>query len=160
MGSRKQLNAELVRQARDAETAHLDAVLKVHGAAYLRLASLAEHLNAKVIPQGDTVKVKAAPGSEPMLWLDVVHSITMEPDAKTYRLTHHGLQVKTVLLETPDLPGIVEAAGRIWAHQGVRDMRETTPAVVSWRYATLIYIWMTGIVTGAAALALYYIYLK
>lgn len=160
LGVDSQSRRDLVRKARDAETAHLDAVIKVNGAAYLRLAALADALRADPAFDSSALELKALPGETPALWLDVVHAITMEPDAKTFRLTHHGTTTKSVLLETQEQAAITLQASEVLAHQNVRHLRGAGPKQVLQRSAVHLYVWLTGLVTGAAAMALYFIYLK
>ena len=84
----------------------------------------------------------------------------MEPDAATYRLTRFGLHDREVLLETSDQAEILTAVQKLDAHTLVLDARHGNWAGKSWAFATLFYVWLTGIVTGGAVLALYLIYLK
>jgi hypothetical protein len=157
VGLDRQQDGELVRQARDAETAHLDAVLKTHGAAYLRLARLSDTLQGKLEGKPE---LRALPGEAPALWLDVSHAVTMEPDAKTFRITRHGVTDMQVLLETTEQSGVTDMAQKLLAHAQVRAARLSTLQQHGWSFATLFYVWLTGIVTGAAGLALYLIYLR
>jgi hypothetical protein len=151
--------AERLRRARDAEFAHLAAVLKVHGAAHLRLA----HLRDALI--GD-LELKANAGEEPQLWLDVAHRVTMEPDAKTYCLKFVGSHSIDALLQTERFEEARMAAQNVLDHQTVQlaraSARPVQPGEVPelWSKATLFYVWFTGLVTGAAALAMISIYLK
>ena len=146
-----------LRDARDASTAHLEAVLKVNGASYLRLAHLRDLLDPL-----DQIELKAGSGIQPQLWLDLAHRVTMEPDAKTYRLSFVGPDKIEVLLETENLVEAKEAAENALA---LKVVAQTRKAVIDsqkaeWRWMTLLYVWMTGVVTGIAALALYVITMK
>jgi hypothetical protein len=157
VGLEQRQTDDTIKRARDAETAHLEAVLKVNGAKALRLAHLADRIKAH-----GSVNFSAQPGSDPQIWLGVTHRIVMEPDAATYRLTRHGTNQIETIVETQDLEAMLVSAQLILAHEQVREARGASgnvkPSV--FRTATLFYVWLTGLVTGAAALALYLIYLK
>jgi hypothetical protein len=146
---------ERVRTARDAQAAHLDALLRINGPRYLRL----QHLQDALKVPGKT-ELNANLGTEPTLWLDMTHRVRMEPDAKTYRLTHMGETVQT-LLETEDLQAIQNASQNVLAHAEVKRaaMLEAAKTSSAWPFATLGYVWLTGVVTGAALSALAAIYL-
>ncbi len=157
MGVDERMSVASLRDARDASTAHLEAVLKVNGASYLRLAHLRDLLH-----YSDQIELKAGSGIQPQLWLDLAHRVTMEPDAKTYRLSFVGPDKIEVLLETENLVEAKEAAENALA---LKVVAQTRKAVIDsqkaeWRWMTLLYVWMTGVVTGIAALALYVITMK
>jgi hypothetical protein len=149
-------------QAREAATVHLDAVLKVNGAKYLRLSHLYESLRNRGYALGQDVKLEAGAGQEPKLWLDLGHVMTMEPDAKTYRLSLYGNNNVDVLLETDNLEEAGAAVIDVSAHGVVAAGRGALAAnrVNAWSFATLLYVWLTGLITGVAALALLVIILK
>jgi hypothetical protein len=157
LGLDEKMSTATLRDARDASTAHLEAVLKVNGASYLRLAHLRDQLDVQ-----DDIELKAGDGVQPQLWLDMAHRFTMEPDAKTYRLAYHGASKIEVLLETDQLESAVSAAKAVLAHKAVRELRGSSEPsqTVEWQWMTLLYVWMTGVITGFAALSLYAIYMK
>jgi hypothetical protein len=151
-----------LRHARDAQATHLDAVLRVNGAQFLRLSHLFELL--KTPDTVDMLELKAEQGVEPTLWLGLNHRIRMEPDAKTYRLTHIGEGLQT-LLETTDVNDMRNASQNVLSHVQHQKLASTTkptpPAekTAVLRNMTLVYIWLTGVVTGAAIWGLASIYL-
>lgn len=157
---------EDVRQARDAESAHLEAALKIHGAKVLRLARLKDVLRERGFDEQTGFELRVIPGEEPLLWLDLRHCVVMQPDAGTYRLALHGIDKIDVALETASLDETVAACTKVLAHSLVRSHRsEPTPAlqhdlIVSINNTTLLYVWLTGVITGIAALLLYGILLK
>jgi soluble cytochrome b562 len=157
VGVEERMSVASLRDARDASTAHLEAVLKIDGASYLRLAHLRDQLDFS-----DQVDLKAGAGVQPQLWLDLAHRMTMEPDAKTYRLSYHGVDRIEVLLETTNLAEAKAAAEKVLAIRVVGQARLSVQAAqkAEWRWLTLLYVWMTGVVTGFAALALYVIIMK
>lgn len=157
MGIDEKISAETLRQARDASSAHLEALLKVNGAGYLRLAHLRD-----LVGTVDWPDLKTDVGMPPQLWLDLAHCITMEPDAKTYRLSYHDKHKIDVLLESEDLQTVVAAVKNVQAHQFVGMTRRagSGPQKTEWQWLTLMYVWMTGVITGIAALAIYSIIMK
>jgi hypothetical protein len=155
--------SDYLRQARDAEAAHLDAVLKVNGAKALRLSHALQVLRKENGSDVDGVELKLNMGEEPQIWLDLSHRITMEPDPKTYRLSALSTQHVDVLLETEDLQTLLDAAERVLAHRKVRrawGLVESKTSPNAWNVAALVYVWVMGLVTGAAGLSLIAIYMK
>ena len=155
-----------VRQARDAETAHLEAVLKVHGAQSLRLQQLRDVLRDRGFGEQVGFDFSVLPGVEPRLWLDLAHCVTMEPDAGSYRLKFHSPNQITTILETRSLDDVVVACARVLSHSkikaaraGVVELMSAEP-VLHWAQTTLVYVWFTGVLTGIALLTLYVIIMK
>jgi hypothetical protein len=155
-----------VRQARDAESAHLEAVLKIRGAQSLRLQQLRDVLCDRGFGEQDDFEYKIMPGDEPRLWLDLSHCVTMEPDVGTYRLTSHGPNQIVTILETSSLDDTVAASARVLSHSRVKAARAGVVEPISsepaplWAQTTLVYVWFTGVLTGIAMLALYAIIMK
>jgi hypothetical protein len=150
--------SEHLRTARNAQAAHLDALLRVNGPRYLRLQHL--HENLKANGKADHIELNTDLGTEPTLWLDMAHRVRMEPDAKTYRLVHMGETMQT-LLETQDVHAMQNASATVLAHAEVKraakpEMAKNTSYL---SFATLGYVWLTGVITGAALWALAVIYL-
>lgn len=157
------ITPETLRHARDAEALHLDAVLKVNGAKALRLTHLVELLRQSQSNDAEDLELKVRQGEDPHIWLDLSHRITMEPDAKTYRLSALSTDKVDVLLETENLDTLMVAAQRVLSHGKVRrawGMGESVPSSKVWSLTTLVYVWATGFVAGAAGLALLSIYMK
>ncbi len=151
------MSAAALRHARDASTAHLEAVLKVDGARYLRLAYLRDKLG-----KDSGVELKSGPGMQSQLWLDLAHRVTMEPHAKTYRLSRIGVDTIDVMLETESLDEALVAARVVLAHRSVEVARAPADVEKSMesQWITMLYVWLTGVVTGIAVLALYIIHMK
>ncbi len=151
-----------LRRARDAESAHLEASLKIQGAKSLRLQQLRDILRERGFANAPDLELNTIPGEEPQLWLSLSHCVVMQPDASTYRLMLHGQNQIETIIETMNVSDTVANCVRVMAHAEVSAARN--PAVVEisplWNQATLIYVWMTGVVTGVAALTLYAILLK
>lgn len=154
---------ESLRQARDAEAAHLDAVLKINGAKALRLSHLVQSLRQIQATGMQDLELTLKPGEEPHVWLDLSHRVTMEPDTKTYRLSALLTDRVDVLLETENLQEVLQQAQRVLAHRSVKqawNAAESRQGPKVWSLATLVYVWATGFVAGAAGLALLSIYMK
>ena len=150
-----------LRQARDSETAHLEAILKDEGPKALRLARLRDILRER--SNSDSLDLQSMAGLEPRLWLDLSTCIVMRPDAGTYQLSVHGRDRIEILLQTGNLDEVVAECGRRLAHGRVAASRQpiNTDSVVTQAKPTLlVYVWMTGVVTGIAVLALCAILLK
>ncbi len=163
MAAELAITSDALRSARESEAAHLEAVLKVHGAKALRLAQLAEIVKSRPDVESTDVDLKLDAGSEPHVWLGLSHRITMEPDAKTYRLSVLADGKIEVMQESENVEDMVAAAAQVLAHDEIRKAwraGESTRGAGVWSVATLIYVWATGFVSGAAGLALIYIYLK
>ena len=154
---------ETLRHARDAEVMHLEAALKVNGAKSLRLSRVVQSLRQSQRSDAADIELKLNPGDEPQVWLDLSHRITMEPDAKTYRLMALSTDKIDMLLETENLDVLLAAAQRVLAHAKVRQAWTTGESDSTgriWSLTTLIYVWATGFIAGAAGLALLFIYMK
>lgn len=150
-----------LRNARDAETAHLEAVLRVDGVKALRLALLADHVRQHI--PDSSIELRTTSGEEPHMWIDLCHRVTMDPDPKTFRLSFHGLDRIDPLLETEDPQRMLAAIRNVLAHGQVTAARggpDRLTLPTAWSYITLLYVWITGIITGVAALALLVIVLK
>jgi hypothetical protein len=149
-----------VRQARDSETAHLEAVLKDSGAKALRLMRLRDILQQRGT---DALDLQIAPGVECRLWLDLNTSVVMRPDARTYHLSVQGRDRIETVLETESLDAMVTECSRRLAFERLAALRQAPPADSRKRavsQTTLLYVWMTGVVTGAAVFALCAVLLK
>jgi hypothetical protein len=154
-----------VRRARDAESAHLEAVMKIDGAKYLRLARLRDILRDRGFNENEHFELKTTPGTEPQLWIDLRNCVTMQPDAGTYRLSVHGVEAIETALETTSLDEIVAAVSKLLAHGVLQRLRRAPvsaqdESVSTSNHGTLLYVWFTGVVTGVAALTLYAIIMK
>jgi hypothetical protein len=163
LGAELAITSETLRKARDAEAAHLDAVLKIDGAKALRLSYLLEQLRISFKDEASDLELKTDAGVEPQVWLDLSHRITMEPDAKTYRLSVLSEGKIDIQLETHKLDDMLFAAQKVFAHSKVRKAwtsADSTRTTKLWGLATLIYVWLTGVIAGIAGVALISIYMK
>jgi hypothetical protein len=150
-----------LRQARDSETAHLEAILKDEGPKALRLARLRDILRER--GNSESLDLQSMAGLEPRLWLDLGTCVVMRPDAGTYQLSVHGRDSIETILQTANLDEVVAECSRHLAHRQVAASRQPTNTDLALAQAsptTLIYIWMTGVFTGVAIFAICAIFLK
>lgn len=159
-----------LREARLSEAAHLDALLNVKDAKSLRLMALREKLMPLLTGHADVlglIELKIQSGETPRLWLDLISSVVMEPDSRTFRLEQEREQRREILFETQDLDEMAKQLLRYVAHRVIA--REKAVAAHSplaqesesqgYGLLALSYIWLTGFVFGVAALLSAAIYL-
>jgi hypothetical protein len=111
--------AEALRNARAAEAAHLEAVYAFNDAKSLRLQTLKDELAVFIAGSPEapgTFELVLVPGDSPRLWIDLVTSVVMEPDPKTYRLVQHGEGRRDIVLETADRAEMLQQVKLIIAH--------------------------------------------
>lgn len=155
----------MLLQARAAEAAHREAVHAISDAASLRLQVLKDELAGIVAAVPETREafdLALTPGDTPRLWIDLITSVVMEPDPKTYRLVRDGHGV----FETADRAEMVQQVRRSMAHgiiartrrAAVRGLTDGTGA--GYPAAALIAAGLSGFALGAMALVGAGIYLK
>jgi hypothetical protein len=158
-----------LRRARIMEAAHVEAVLAVRDAELLRLEALRAEL-APIVAGNERARgyfdLAVSPGEPPRLWIDLLGSVVMEPDSRTYRLYQDLNAGREILHESQDRAEMVERVKDYMAHRLVareRQMAAATPARASSRgYSgkTLALAWLLGAAAGALALAAGAIILK
>lgn len=162
---------EALRNARNAEFAHLEAILKQADSKVLRLADLQDKIRVGLGRHAENMgflELKHAAGDEPQLWLDLVHAVSMEPDATTFRLSRYHLNERETLFESQTVADIAAQSLRHMAHEVIKDARFAAAhtgkpdekTIAGWSAITLLYVWLTGFVVGVAVLTLLSIYLK
>jgi len=153
--------ATALRDARLAEAAHFEAVLDLRDAKSLRLQVLKDELAALLATAPQPARffdLALVPGEPPRLWIDLVTSVIMEPDPRTYRLLQDSQAGREVLLETADRGELVEAVKRQMAHRVVARERQmasspsAAPARPGYSTAALIFAWLSGFALGALIL--------
>lgn len=154
------LNGAL-RQARLAEAAHFEAVLDIRDAQTLRLQVLKDELAPAILGNSEAacfVDLALVPGDPPRLWIDLITSIVMAPDPRTYRLVQDGPGGRQRLLETADRAEMIERVKQHIAHRLIAREREKTgiaaakPKVIGHSNAALILAWLLGFAIGVMAL--------
>jgi hypothetical protein len=154
------LNGAL-RQARLAEAAHFEAVLDIRDAQTLRLQVLKDDLAPAVLANADAaafVDLALVPGDPPRLWIDLITSVVMAPDPRTYRLVQDGPAGRQTLLETADRVEMADRIKQQIAHRLIAREREKSsmaapkPASMGYSTSTLILVWLSGFTIGVLAL--------
>lgn len=151
-----------LREARLAEAAKLESTMDLRDAKSLRL----EALRAAVVPQLlghpqalDLFDLNVQPGANPRLWIDLVSSVMMEPDPRTYRVMQDRDGQRETLFESRDLHETQVFLTRYLAHRLVihdksslslsRSIRDSDRG---YSLPALIYVWVTGCAFGILAL--------
>src|SRR5262245_28849469 len=91
-----------LRQARLAEAAHFEAVLDIRDAQTLRLQVLKDELSPVILSNAEAasfIDLALVPGDPPRLWIDLISSVVMAPDPRTYRLVQDAAAGRQTLLE-------------------------------------------------------------
>ena len=70
------------------------------------------------------VDLALVPGDPPRLWIDLITSIVMAPDPRTYRLVQDGQSGRQTLLETADRQEMIDKVKQHIAHRLVARERE------------------------------------
>ncbi len=157
-----------LRQARLAEAAHHEAAFGIKDAKSLRLLVLKDDIAAVIANSreaGQMFDLALVPGEPPKLWIDLITSVVMEPDHRTYRLMQDTQAGRDILLETADRPEMVERIKHLMAHRIIareRQMAATPPVAAPGGFSTgaLMLAWVAGLVLGAAGLTIIFILLK
>jgi hypothetical protein len=154
-----------LRQARLAEAAHFDAVLDIRDAQTLRLQVLKDDL-APVVASNSAatsfIDLALVPGDPPRLWVDLITSVVMAPDPRSYRLVQDSPAGRQTLLETTNRVEMIERITQHIAHRLIAREREITavsapaagpkPAIIGHSTTALILAWLSGFSIGALAL--------
>jgi hypothetical protein len=150
-----------LRQARLAEAAHFEAVLDIRDAQTLRLQVLKDDLVPVILAHAETssfVDLALVPGDPPRLWIDLITSIVMAPDPRTYRLVQDGQGGRQTLFETGDRGEMVERVKQHVAHRLIAREREKLGATASkstligHSTTALVLAWLSGFSIGVLAL--------
>ncbi len=151
-----------LREARLASAAKLDATLGLSDARALRLDVLRAEL-APVVATSEEAKalfdLNVQPGETPKLWLDLISSVVMQPDARTYRLVQDQDNRRETLFETTDVNEMAAhivkyLAHRIVVHEKMVRGHSPMPDTVLKAYSVvdLVYVWVTGAAFGVLGL--------
>lgn len=154
------LNGAL-RQARLAEAAHFEAVLDIRDAQTLRLQVLKDELAPAILANTEAasfVDLALVPGDPPRLWIDLITSVIMAPDPRTYRLVQDGPGGRQTLLETADRVEMVDRVKQHIAHRLIAREREKTgvkaqsPKLLGYSTGALVLAWLSGFSIGVLGL--------
>ncbi len=154
--------SKALREARLASAAKLDAVLGVADARALRLDALRAELAPIIAVNADAkalFDLNVQAGETPKLWLDLISSVVMEPDPRTFRMIQDQDNRREALFETDDLKAmsayiVKYLAHRIVAHEKLARGVSPLPDKFQKSYSAidLIYVWITGAAFGVLGL--------
>jgi hypothetical protein len=159
-GERKVFD-DALRQARVKEAAHFEATADIRDAQTLRLQVLKDDLvpiAASRRESQDFFDLTLIPGDPPRLWLDLITSVVMAPDPRTYRLVEDSQAGRTTLFETKERAQMVERIRQQMAHRLIARARlmaaPTGQEAKRPGYSTgaLILSWLSGFTLGILAL--------
>ncbi len=161
MADQRELTKAL-REARLAAASKLDATLDLADARALRLDALRAELLPLVQSNADAralFNLNVQPGATPKLWLDLISSVVMEPDPRTYRLLQDQDSRRETLFESADMNAmsgyiVKYLAHRMIAHEKLARGLAPLPgeALKSYSLVDLIYVWITGAIVGVLGL--------
>jgi hypothetical protein len=151
-----------LREARLASAAKLDATLGLSDARALRLDALRAEL-APIVAASAEAKalfdLNVQAGEVPKLWLDLISSVVMEPNPRTYRLMQDQENRRETLFESTHInemsAHIVKyLAHRIVAHEKMTRGLSPAPDDTKKAYSLvdLVYVWITGAAFGVLGL--------
>ena len=161
---------EALREARLAEAAHLDALCNLKDAKSLRLDFLRDKI-LKSLPVDEQaaqlVSLQADPGETPRLLIDLVRSVIIAADGRSYLLEEDHEAERVSAFETPNADTMAQQVLKLLAHQRiVRERKlisasapQSIPATGSLEVVPLLYVWLTGFIFGAAVVAAIAIYM-
>jgi hypothetical protein len=150
-----------LRQARLAEAAHLESVLDIRDAQTLRLQVMKDELAPVILANTEAasfVDLALVPGDPPRLWIDLITSIVMAPDPRTYRLIQDGQSGRQTLLETADRQEMIDKVKQHIAHRLVAREREkrgvaaAKPRLSGHSTGVVIFAWLSGFSIGVLSL--------
>ena len=140
--------------------AHVEPLLDgIHDAQMLRLLVLKDDLEPIIASMWKPdlfFDLQIAPSESPRLWLDLVSSVVMAPDPRTYRLIQET-DDREILFETRDRAEMAERICQYMAHGPVAQARHMTDASGilprrNYSAGSLILAWLSGLVLGVLVL--------
>jgi hypothetical protein len=142
-----------LRAARLSEAAHLEAIFDIRDAKTLRLQVLKDDLSHLLgsHPSAHHFDLALVAGEPPRLWIDLVTSVVMEPDPRTFRLVSDTEAGPETLFQTSDRAAMVARIKAEMAHRVVAKARSLRPAPAAHEVrkgASLIFAWLVGAATG------------
>lgn len=162
--------AEALKEARLSEAAHLEAILNVKDARSLRLSALRETLLPAFqdhVMAREFIDLAVQPGETPRLWIDLITSVVIEPDTRTFRLEQDREGRRELLHASDNIDEMARAVVKAAAHRVVArekaaaGMRLTVQESLQPGYGLweLVYVWATGAALGVLALLVLAIFL-
>jgi hypothetical protein len=142
-----------------AKPPHVESPFDITDAPTLRLLVLKDELEpimASMWKPGQFFDLQLVPGESPRLWLDLVSSVVMAPDNRTYRLVQDTDHERDVLFQTRSRAEMVERVRKHMerpvapAHD--RAGAGELPAARSYSAGALVLAWLSGLVVGILVL--------
>lgn len=150
--------SEALREARIKEAAHFGAVTEIRDAQTLRLYALKQDLVqglASGLPKSGFVEIALLSGDPPRLWIDLISSVVMAPDPRTYRFELDTQNGREVLLETRDRAEMANTIITHLAHRMIARERASAglslpakPQAQGYTGASLTLAWLSGFALG------------
>ena len=151
-----------LREARLAVASKLDATLDLADARALRLDALRAELLPHVESNADAralFNLNVQAGATPKLWLDLISSVVMEPDPRTFRLLQDHNSGREMLFETTVMKEMSAYIVKYFAHRMIAHeklVRAASPMLEklpkTYSVVDLIYVWITGAIVGILGL--------
>jgi hypothetical protein len=150
-----------LRKARLAEAAHFEAVLGIRDSKSLRLQALKDDLSPVIAATAGADRIfdlALVPGEPPRLWIDLISSVVMEPDFRTYRLIEDGQSARETLFETTNREEMLNFIKSYMAHRLVAwerlnaTAKGLAPRPVGYSTGAVIYAWLSGFMLGLLVL--------
>jgi hypothetical protein len=152
---------EALRKARMAEAARSEAQHTLKDAKSLRLQVLKDEL-APLVAESEEARrffeLVLIVGEEPRLWIDLITSVVMEPDPKSYRLVQESQGGREILFETSEREEMAATIKQHMAHRLLARERQIVaaprlqPVIKGFSLAVLLYAWLSGFVLGVLVL--------
>lgn len=152
---------DALRQARIEAADRTGVVVDLRDAEVVRLEILNEALDALFSEIPDSIDLfdrGISRGEPPRLWVDVVAHVVMARDKRTYRLVQDTRYGRIVLVESHDVPAVVQAVTDYVARRIVeREHALAVPVNVQTsaqppRRRSRVWPFVWGVLVGAAAL--------
>ena len=149
-----------LRRARLTESVHFDAVLEIRDAETLRLQVLKDDLAPIIATYPDAAALfdlALFAGDPPRLWIDLVTSVTMGGNGRTFCLIQDTQAGRETLFETTDRAEMTarlkqHIAHRLVARERVMAVPPRQPAIHGYSQGALILAWLSGFSIGVLAL--------
>ena len=161
---------DVLKRARLAEAAHLDALEQIKDARTLRLQALRATIMPKLLGYADAttfLDLAVQPGETPRLWIDLISSVVVEPDTRNFRLQQEQDGSRVTLHEAADVDEMAGYVLRLIAHRVIAKQRATAAATrgpflkeAGYSLGAMIYVWFTGLALGVLSLLIIAIALK
>lgn len=160
-----------VRDARLAEAAHLDALIRSQDAGALRL----DHLRSRLLdslpgesPLRQSMDLRLPPDFPARLFLDLVRSVAIASDGRSYVLEQDSDQHRMSLATTSSAEDMVQEILRLEAHASIRAARKAVQRHLPWAKPAarpftplqLLLIWLSGFLAGGMGLLIISMLLK